>query len=219
LRATIENEEDRAIVVHPQQEGEHMLRSNGRRLGLMGALMVALALALAGPAFAAPDHQTVDIYDDCEPASFNAAIGPGTCVGDGDTTFGAFVGELAARIEAGGIGSIFAWRFEPRQVKLELGGTVTADNEGGEFHTFTEVRRYGNACVPPLNTPAGAPPSAGVDCSLLATTGVVPGGDRVVSGLSEGKHRFECLIHPWMRSTVTVERRHHGDDDDDHHDD
>jgi hypothetical protein len=25
-----------------------------------------------------------------------------------------------------------------------------------------------------------------------------------VSGLTVGIHRFECLIHPWMRTTVVV---------------
>jgi hypothetical protein len=40
----------------------------------------------------------------CDPATFNAAIGPGTCVKDGTTTFQEFVGQLLAQ------GRAAAWR-------------------------------------------------------------------------------------------------------------
>ena len=38
----------------------------------------------------------------------------------------------------------------------------------------------------------------------FVTTGVPPGGELTVKDLDPGVHRFACLIHPWMRSTITV---------------
>ena len=29
------------------------------------------------------------------------------------------------------------------------------------------------------------------------------GDTRTIANLSRGTHRFQCLIHPWMRSVVT----------------
>jgi plastocyanin len=180
----------------------------GRTVGLAAAVVVAV-LGLAGPAGAAPDHRKVKILDDCQPASFDAVLGAGACVGDGDTPFGDFIAEFTANR------SVAAWAFKPTRFELRSGGSITAVNRGGEFHTFTEVRHFGNACVGVLNTPTNAP--SDFDCRLEATTGVKPGDKLTVWGLKPGKHRFQCLIHPWMQTTVKVERRHHhghgGDDD------
>jgi hypothetical protein len=57
------------------------------------------------------------VRDDCDPASFNAAIGAGTCVTnfDGDTTFEEFIEELSEDREVG------AWRFNPDVVTLDKG--------------------------------------------------------------------------------------------------
>jgi hypothetical protein len=40
--------------------------------------------------------------------------------------------------------------------------------------------------------------------TLFATTGAAPGDELETGPLAAGVHRFEFLIHPWMRSTVTV---------------
>jgi hypothetical protein len=45
-----------------------------------GGILVGLAGALAGTVAAAADSRVVAINDQCDPASFNAALGPGTCV-------------------------------------------------------------------------------------------------------------------------------------------
>ena len=52
-------------------------------------------IAVAATAYASgPRVRTVLMRDDCDPATFNAAVGPGTCVGDGDTTFSDFLDEV-----------------------------------------------------------------------------------------------------------------------------
>jgi hypothetical protein len=43
------------------------------------------------------------------------------------------------------------------------------------------------------------------DCAALGATAVAPGGTITVMNLSPGTHLFECLIHPWMRTTVHVD--------------
>jgi len=166
-------------------------------------LAIVAFLLLAGTAFGASDHRVVKVQDDCEQVSFDAAVGPGTCIGDGDTLFPDFLAEFQDE------GSVDGWAFSRDDFGLEHGGTIDAVNEGGEFHTFTEVPRFGNGCVPLLNQ--GDDPAV-VDCAFLATTGVPPGTTLTVGGLAPGEHKFMCLIHPWMQSTAKVE----GDDDEDH---
>ena len=40
---------------------------------------------------------------------------------------------------------------------------------------------------------------------IFGTTGIAPGGELEGQPLSTGTHLFECLIHPWMRTTVNVQ--------------
>jgi hypothetical protein len=169
-------------------------------LSLVSAL--ALALSVASTSTAASAHRQVQVLDDCEPASFNAALGdPNACVKAGTTTFLDFIGQLIEMGEAP------AWRFAPVRMNLAAGGSIDAYNRGGEFHTFTEVAAFGGGCVEPLNEILGLTPvpecaNAGV---LFATTGIAPGGELETEDVSSGIHRFMCLIHPWMRTTVIAE--------------
>src|SRR5207244_1651580 len=147
-----------------------------------------------------------------DPATCNAAVGPGTCVGGGETTFQDFVAQLKAQ------GNAEDWAFDPGRMKLKPGADISVRSEGGEFHTFTEVANFGGGCIPFINgllnlTPVPeCLPLAGPNGPPLAfiTTGVPAGGSLTVTGLAPGVHRFECLIHPWMRTTVTA-RSGHGD--------
>ena len=42
-----------------------------------------------------------------------------------------------------------------------------------------------------------------------ATASIIPPGEReVIGSLSEGDHRFQCCIHPWMRALIKVEAKH-----------
>jgi plastocyanin len=163
------------------------------------ALVAASALAAVAVASAASQSRTVQVLDDCDAASFNAVIGPGTCVKEGGVTFGEFIGQLVSQ------GRAPAWRFSPGQLTLSPDDTISATNRGGEFHTFTEVAAFGGGCVDELNEVLGLTPVP--ECAtpgIFGTTGVEPGGTTTTAPLAAGTHRFMCLIHPWMRTTATV---------------
>ena len=160
------------------------------------ALAAALVVAVAS---GATGSRNVQVLDDCEAASFNAIIGPGTCVKDGGVTFSEFIDQLVTQ------GRAPAWRFSPGQLKLPAGGTLEAHNRGGEFHTLTEVAAFGGGCVDELNAILGLTPVP--ECAIpgiFGATGIAPGGELETAPLAAGTHRFMCLIHPWMKTTATV---------------
>ena len=170
-----------------------------RCLRMLGITALLAGLLATGSSAVSGSRQVV-IRDDCDPASFDAAIGPGTCVKVGSTTFSDFIGQLLAP------GSAPAWRFAPDMVKLAGGGTVEASNKGGEDHTFTEVSAFGGGCVAVLNDLLGltpVPECDGFPRGAFGATLIHAGGTLSVT-LATGTHRFECLIHPWMRATVVV---------------
>lgn len=190
--------------------------SSKKRVLLAIAGAIAINATLAGGLLAAskpkavksmkgPSPVVVKVQDDCDPVTFNAALGDGTCIGDGDTTLDSLFGQLVEKQDAP------KWRFSREKAGVKAGRAVHVHNEGGEFHTFTEVANFGGGCVPPLNGPLGLSPvtecepeaAPGVPLAFV-TTGVPAGGGLNVGPLSKGVHKFECLIHPWMRSTITV---------------
>jgi plastocyanin len=166
------------------------------------ALVVLIAASTAAVAVARGDASTrnVQIRDACDPATFNAVVGPGTCTRPGGgVEFFDFVSQLQTH------GAAPAWGFSPDQLSVASGGTLLATNRGGEDHTFTEVAKFGGGCVPFLNAILGLTPVP--ECAvpgLFGKTLVEQDATLEVSHLSPGIHRFECLIHPWMRTTVTV---------------
>lgn len=164
---------------------------------LTGYIPIVCALALlALPAAAfAGDTRKVFVMDRCEPESFDAAVEPGTCIRNGGVTFDKFARRLNPKD-----GGHNAWRFGPDHLGLSSGQTITAINTGGETHTFTEVAAFGAGFVELLNAalPSGTPPA-----QQVGDLGLMLAGDTLqVDGLSPGTHRFECLIHPWMRTVV-----------------
>lgn len=172
---------------------------------VVGAGLLVSPASAAGSNSGSGSHvKRVRILDDCDPVSFNQALGPGACVGDGDTTLDEVIAELQAT------GTAKEWAFKPAKVRIKSTDRIRAVNLGGEAHTFTEVRRFGGGCVPEINQLLGL--SAVPECGNPANFpgGIVgPGGVVHVHRLNPGTHRFECLIHPWMRSTVTVRAKHH----------
>ena len=172
----------------------------GRRLLVTAAAATLATLIVASAASAGAGHRNVQIRDACDPATFNEALGPGACVRKGGgVKFDKFIDQLLTKGEAP------AWRFSPARLKLEAGGTITARNTGGEFHTFSEVAEFGGGCVQELNDPLALEPVA--ECAIgdiFATTGVLPGGSRTTEPRATGVHRFMCLIHPWQRTTATA---------------
>jgi plastocyanin len=171
-----------------------------KRTAVATVICGATALIAAAVAFAQADHRNVQILDNCDPASFNAAIGPGTCVRTGGgLAFPRFIAQVSSK------GGASSWQFSPAQLKLAAGGTITATNRGGEFHTFTEVASFGGGCIAPLNALLGLTPVA--ECSIpgiLGATGVPPGTSATRGPLAAGIHRLQCLIHPWQRTTAVV---------------
>jgi len=169
-----------------------------RTVPLTAALAVVGLLMLAGSAFGA-DQRVVKTQDDCDPATFNAALGDGACVRAGETTFQDLLAQFAAT------GSVDKWQFSRPDFNIDAGGTITVVDEGGEAHTFTRVAFFGNGCSPLDN---GEPVAGGIDCATFdpAASIVLPGGPPLTVGdLAPGTVvRFQCMIHPWMRSTVDV---------------
>jgi plastocyanin len=165
-----------------------------------GTVSLVLSLSLTTSVFASSDHRTVQMLDACDGPSFNAVIGEGACERNGGVTFDEFIAQLQA------MGRAPAWRFSPSEIRLAAGGEVDAYNRGGEFHTFTEVANFGGGCVPELNAILGLTPVP--ECAnpaLFGTTGAGPGGEVETGELAAGTHKFMCLIHPWMRTTVEAE--------------
>lgn len=159
----------------------------------------AAVVSLTGVAVSSSDVRTVRIEDRCDPATFNAAVGDGTCVGDGDETFDEFIAELTDDQEAR------HWRFKEDQFDARVGDAVNTFNIGGEVHSFTAVAKFGGGVVPILNDLSGNPEFA-PECAALVP--IFPGASGPAVTLNTpGVKRFQCCIHPWMRTEVTVRRR------------
>ena len=188
------------------------------RRGFCSAFFVALLSAVS--AFAQhhkTSQATINIRDYCDPASFDAAVGPDTCVRDtslGLITFTGFVTELNADKSVG------AWRFAPGQLRVSEGATLELHNLGGETHTFTEVKRFGGGFVDFLNVASGNPVPA-PECARMVDGSLVPqppsddnifipaGGSATLPLEHEVTARYQCCIHPWMRITITPKDQHH----------
>jgi plastocyanin len=138
----------------------------------------------------------VNMMDACDPASFNAEVGPGTCARQGGMTFAVFIAQLAKHGEVG------AWHFSPPNRQAKVGQTLLAVNLGGEVHTFTEVEEFGGGIVPDLNTLSGNPVPAPECLDLDADDFVPPGGTYEDEVEEEGTELYQCCIHPWMRTAV-----------------
>ena len=174
-------------------------------------ILVAGGLTAAGgiPAWAQgqPNFAQVVVLDECDPATFNAptGAGPDFCknVALGASTT---LSDLFAKAEAGTPDP--NWDFEPDTLTIKQGQVISVVDEGGEPHTFTEVKAFGNGFLPPLN-PGNATSvipecAGGFSTVAVAKTRILQGSTLNVTGLSKGKHLFQCCIHPWMRMEVDV---------------
>ena len=143
------------------------------------------------------------MYDDCEPTSFNAVLGEGTCIGNGKTTFAEFIEELEETQD------VKTWRNQPTQAQLNVGRPTEIENRGGEVHTFTRVAEFGGGFIPDLNGLSGNPVPA-PECLDFGSMVFIPAGATEAgptagsSDLPVGTNRFQCCIHPWMRTTIEV---------------
>jgi plastocyanin len=159
-----------------------------------------------------PRIAQVVALDECDPPTFNApppppagGLGADECknVAAG---FSVALGDLVAGAQGGNPNP--GWDYEPDTLTINKGDIVSAVNQGGEVHTFTEVKAFGNGFISALN-PGGATTaipecSGGFGSVAVARTRILQGSHLDVTGLSKGKHLFECCIHPWMRMEVDV---------------
>jgi len=131
-------------------------------------------------------------------ATFNAVIGPGTCSRNGGVRFPEFVAQLTAHQSAG------AWHNAPSQMEAWVGETLVAHNDGGEVHTFTRVAQFGGGIIPFLNDLAGTPNVAPECLNAKPSEFMLPGGTDSEALVQAGDIKYECCVHPWMRTTVHV---------------
>jgi len=155
-----------------------------------------------------PGLAQVVALDECDPTTFNAAppagVGPDFCK---NVTLGAAVklSDLFASAAAGTPNP--GWDFEPDALTISRGTILSAVNQGGEPHTFTEVAHFGGGFIPDLNASGQivVPECAGGFANVhVAATRILQGSHRDITGLSKGTHLFQCCIHPWMRFQVNV---------------
>lgn len=163
----------------------------------------ALAQGTSTDVSQAPVAQVVAL-DECDPVTFNAALGPDFCK---NISLGAFttLSDLFAEAAAGTPDP--KWDFEPDTLKIKSGTIVSIVDQGGEPHTFTEVAQFGGGFIPDLNGPGETtiPECNGGFANIaVARTRLLQGSSVKVTNLSKGQHRFQCCIHPWMRVTVEV---------------
>jgi plastocyanin len=141
--------------------------------------------------------------DECDPTTFNAALGADFCK---NVTLGAFTtfDNLFAEAAAGTPDP--NWDFEPDTLRIKQDTILSVVDQGGEPHTFTEVEKFGGGFVDGLNGGEAMVPECANGFSNLevAKTRILQGSHIEVTGLSKGEHRFECCIHPWMRVKVQV---------------
>ena len=188
------------------------------RIKVFSVLIAACVIFVAGRARAqgngnSPNVAQVVALDECDPPTFNVdppnGAGPDFCKNVALYGFGysTALSDLLSGAQAGTPDP--GWDFEPDTLTIKQGTTVSVVDQGGEPHTFTEVKAFGNGFLPPLNT--GASTRVIPECQggfkniAVARTRVVQGSHLDVTGLSKGKHLFQCCIHPWMRMEVDVQ--------------
>ena len=182
------------------------------RLGL-SALAAAVAMITAGcgdsnmstnPSRLAPSSinadkgggdrtKTVNILDECDGSSFTAH--GVACSRNGGVTFDNFGAQLARLHE------VPAWKFAPSNVNIRVGDVLAAMNNGGETHTFTEVKEFGGGIIPSLNAGAGLTTVA-PECREAKF--LPPGASTSEVAADEDTEKYQCCIHPWMRAVVHI---------------
>jgi plastocyanin len=174
---------------------------------LLTSLFVAALTLSFAPAESeqenSPGVAQVVALDECDPASFNAALGPGFCknvaLGAATNLSDLFKKAAEGKPDPG-------WDFEPDTLKIKKGTTLVVVDQGGEPHTFTEVERFGGGFIKDLNGGEDMVPecAAGFKNVAVAKTRILQGSQLQITGLSKGEHLFQCCIHPWMRVKAEV---------------
>jgi len=191
----------------PEQEGRRtMMKTTVTKFGLLaGGLVFAGGLMLAGGTQEEEPASVAQVValDECDPATFNATLGPDFCKNvalGASTKFSDLFEKAAAGKPDPG------WDFEPDTVHMKKGTILDVVDQGGEPHTFTEVAQFGGGFIPPLNSGENTVLECADGFSNLAVarTRILQGSHTQITGLSKGEHLFQCCIHPWMRVKVQV---------------
>src|SRR3954465_4799285 len=93
----------------------HRTVSNTLILVLAAGVLVACSDSTSPKA-----NATLAIQDECDPASFNAALGAGTCTRQGIVTFSQFNTELNSTHR------VAAWQFVPTNLSIRIGQSIAA---------------------------------------------------------------------------------------------
>jgi plastocyanin len=165
---------------------------------LAGCVLVVANSQARAQESSGPAPVQVVALDECDPTTFNAVIGPDFCKNIAlgfSTTFN----DLFAKAAAGTPDP--NWDFEPDTVTIKKGTPLIVVDQGGEPHTFTEVKEFGGGFIDGLNHGELTAPecAGGFGKVSVAKTRILQGSQLQVNGLSKGEHLFECCIHPWMR--------------------
>jgi len=167
----------------------------------IGAAFTAVALlSLTAGVGAVQGDKKFRMYDDCDPVTFAGV--PGGCIGNGHTTFDEFIEELIQTQDA------HKWRNQPEQAHLNVGRPTLIENRGGEVHTFTKVAEFGGGFVAELNGILGlapVPECVPQQVDFIPAGAVVEGPVAGSADLPVGINRFQCCIHPWMRTVIEVD--------------
>jgi plastocyanin len=177
----------------------------------------SLALAATAGAQGGGGGVVVQSRDACDPATFP----PGLCTRTDNSGGVVAIGDLLAALQKKQ--SHPAWRFTQDKVKVKAGTPVVAEfGRGGEVHSFTDVTAtgFGPGCIDVINAAmfngdattnplCGADPLAGLGAILGSpdhpNSGLFPGVPLTIDTSTPGTRLFQCMLHPWMRATVTVE--------------
>jgi plastocyanin len=185
-----------------------------RRTGIFGALVMCVGVFVASSATidvtADNDrnvgNRVVALRDDCDPRDTNWGATGGCNLPDGTVTEADFIAYLFSPLIATTVGHP-SWAFDPTFVKSKAGKRISITNEGGRTHTFTEVADFGGGRVPPLNgvgVPGKVPLTPAAACVAPGVVNIPGGGKDETEELAAGDHKFQCCIHPWMRTLVRV---------------
>jgi hypothetical protein len=159
-----------------------------------------------------PSPAQIVALDECDPVTFNAdpnkkvdpGIGADFCR---NIALGAST-KLQALFKKAADGTPDPnWDFEPDTLTIKKGTPIVVTDQGGEPHTFTEVKRFGGGFIPGLNggEETVTECSGGFSNLAVARTRILQGSQLQIAGLSKGDHYFQCCIHPWMRVKVEVQ--------------
>jgi hypothetical protein len=187
-------------------------------LSVLAAGAASLALAAAASADGGGDGVVIQSRDACDPATFPAGLCTRTDNSGGVVTFQ----ELLAAV-GGPKHAHDAWRFTKDDLTVKRGTPVVAEfGRGGEVHSFTDVTAtgFGPGCVGLLNglmfgkedtaalcgtvDPGGAGLGAILGSPAHPNSGLFPGVPIAIDTSTPGTRLFQCMIHPWMRTTLTV---------------